>query len=96
MFSYCPLQIWALKTCNQDISEIIIASSFKQGQLVEDDESITRWKKVILFLVMSFVNLDIENFIKYTCISKHFIASSFKLYQLITGCYYYFFYFSSN
>ena len=42
MFSYCPLQIWALKTCNQDISEIIIASGFKQGQLVEDDESITR------------------------------------------------------
>ena len=39
--SYCPLQIWALETCNQDISKIIIASSFKHGQLVEDDESIT-------------------------------------------------------
>ena len=36
--SYCPLQIWALETCNQDISKIIIASSFKHGQLVEDDE----------------------------------------------------------
>ena len=31
--SYCPLQIWALKTCNQDISKISIASSFKHGQL---------------------------------------------------------------
>ena len=36
-FSYCPLQIWVLKTWNQDISKIIIASSFKHGQLVEDD-----------------------------------------------------------
>ena len=36
--SYCHLQIWAFETCNQDISKIIIASSFKHGQLVEDDE----------------------------------------------------------
>ena len=36
--SYCPLQIWALETCNQDISKIIIASSFKHGQSVEDGE----------------------------------------------------------
>ena len=35
--SYCPLQIWALETCNQDIYKIIIASSFKHGQLVDDD-----------------------------------------------------------
>ena len=39
--SYCPLQIWAIKTCNQKISKIIIASSFKHGQLVEDDKKIT-------------------------------------------------------
>ena len=33
------MQIWALETCNQDnISKIILASSFKNGQLVEDDE----------------------------------------------------------
>ena len=32
------MQIWALKNCNQDISKIIIASSFKHGQLTEDDE----------------------------------------------------------
>ena len=38
---YLPLQIWALKTCDQDISKIIIASSFKHGQLTEDDEKIT-------------------------------------------------------
>ena len=35
---YCPLQIWALEICSQDISKIILASSFKHGQLVEDDE----------------------------------------------------------
>ena len=36
--SYCSLQILALITWNQDISKIIIASSFKHGQLVEDGE----------------------------------------------------------
>ena len=36
--NYCHLQIWPLKTCNQDISKIIIANSFKLGQLTEDDE----------------------------------------------------------
>ena len=36
--SYCPLQILALKTCNQDISKTITASSFKLGQLIEDNE----------------------------------------------------------
>ena len=35
--SYCPLQIWALKICNQEIANIIIASSFKHGQLVDDE-----------------------------------------------------------
>ena len=33
VLSYCPLQIWALKTCNQDILKIIIASSFKQKMI---------------------------------------------------------------
>ena len=37
-FSYCPLQIWPLKTCNKDISKTVIASSLKPGQLIEDDE----------------------------------------------------------
>ena len=32
--SYCPLQIWALKTCHQDISKTIKARSFKLGQLI--------------------------------------------------------------
>ena len=36
--SYYPLQIWELKTCNQDILKIIIASSFKHSQLTDDDE----------------------------------------------------------
>ena len=35
--SYCSLQSWALATCNQDISKIIIASSFEHGQLVDDE-----------------------------------------------------------
>ena len=36
--SYCALQILVLKTCNQDISKTITASSFKLGQLIEDNE----------------------------------------------------------
>ena len=27
--NYCPLQIWTLKICNQDISKSVIASSLK-------------------------------------------------------------------
>ena len=34
--SFCPLQIWALKTCNRDISKVM-ASSFKHGQLTEEE-----------------------------------------------------------
>ena len=46
-FRVIALCIWALETCNQDISKIIIASSFiskiiiassfKHGQLTEDE-----------------------------------------------------------
>ena len=40
--SYCPLQIWPLKTCSKNCSKnilkIITASSLKPGQLIEDDE----------------------------------------------------------
>ena len=32
------MQIWTLKTCNQDIPKIIIARSVKLCQLIEDDE----------------------------------------------------------
>ena len=35
-----PLQIWTLKICIHDISETIIARSFKLSQLIEDDEQI--------------------------------------------------------
>ena len=74
--SYCPSQILALKTCNQNISKTIIASSFKLGQLIEDDEKIT-----IVFLsfcpsqilAIKTCNQDIE---------KNIIASSFKRGQL--------------
>ena len=38
--NYLPLQIWTLKICNHDISKTITASSFKLGQLIEDDEQI--------------------------------------------------------
>ena len=33
-----PLQIWAMKICNHDISKSITARSFKLGQLIEGDE----------------------------------------------------------
>ena len=36
--NYLPLQIWAMKICNHDISKNITARSFKLGQLIEDDE----------------------------------------------------------
>ena len=35
-----PLQILSLKICNHDILKTITASSFKLGQLIEDDEEI--------------------------------------------------------
>ena len=41
IFELLPFENLGIKTCNQDISKIIIASSFnslKHGQLVEDDE----------------------------------------------------------
>ena len=37
-WSYCPLQIWPLKTCNPDISKIILARSFKFVQQIQDGE----------------------------------------------------------
>ena len=36
--SYCPLQVFAFKTCNQDTSKTITASSFNLGLLIEDNE----------------------------------------------------------
>ena len=36
--NYLPLQIWALKICNHDISKTITAWSFKLYQLIENDE----------------------------------------------------------
>ena len=43
-------------------------------------------KKLFLFFkLLPFVNLGIENLNKDSYISKHVIASSFKLCQLITG-----------
>ena len=38
--NYLLLQIWSLKICNHDISKTITASSFKLGQLIEDDKEI--------------------------------------------------------
>ena len=37
-FGYCPLPIWPIKTCNQDILKIIIAKNFKLGQLIRDNK----------------------------------------------------------
>ena len=37
--SYCPLEIWPLKSCNKDISKNITASSLKSGQLIEQNRT---------------------------------------------------------
>ena len=39
-FNYLPLQIWTLKICSHDISKTTTSTSFKLGQLIEDDEEI--------------------------------------------------------
>ena len=39
-----PFSNWALKTFYKDICKTIIARSFKNGQLIEDEEKIT-WLK---------------------------------------------------
>ena len=68
-FELCPLQIWALETCNHGISKVIIARSFKHGQLVEDNDYLVKIKKNIYFFkLLPFVNLAFENFNKDTCI----------------------------
>ena len=38
--NYLPLQILTLKICNHNISKTITATSFKLGQLIENDEEI--------------------------------------------------------
>ena len=38
--SYYPLQIWPLKTCNPDISNIIMTRSFKLDQWIQDGKII--------------------------------------------------------
>ena len=62
---YYPLRIWALKTCYQDISKIILASRFILGQLIEDGECIDYLvkikKSILLFELLPFANLGIEN-----------------------------------
>ena len=84
------MQIWALKTCNQDIWKIIIASSFKHGQLTDDDETMSRLpgenfkKKLSYFL--SYCPLQMMALT--TCsqdISKTITASSLKPCQLTEG-----------
>ena len=82
---YYPMQILALKTCNQDISKTVTASSFKHGQLIKDNEYET-WRKCEKsnFIFSSYYPLQISAL--KTCnqdISKTITANSFKLGQLI-------------
>ena len=72
LLSYCPLQILALKTCSQDISKSITASSFKLGQLIEDNELII-WCRLKKIWALKTCHQDI---------TKIIIASSFKHGQL--------------
>ena len=85
-FELCPLQILALKTCCQDISKTITATSFKLGQLIEDNELISWWKlkKKSSFIFSSYCPLQI--WALKTChqdIWKIIIGSSFKYGQVI-------------
>ena len=38
LFELLPFANLVIETCHQDITKIIVARSFKHGQLVEDDE----------------------------------------------------------
>ena len=58
--SFCPLLIWALKTCNkdekfckQDISKTITARSFKISQLIEDGKRLNLIKKINSYFISS-------------------------------------------
>ena len=87
LLSYCPLQIFAWKTCSQDIATCITASSFKLGQLIEDNEKITwsKIKKKVIFLFF-FSYCPLQNWAFETCnqdVSEIIIASSFKHGQLV-------------
>ena len=57
--SYCPLQILVLQTCNKNISKTVIASSFKHGQLIEDNDYYLIKIKHKLFYFMSYCPLQI-------------------------------------
>ena len=64
LFIYCPLQILALKTCSQNISKTITASSIKLCQLIEDNEEnyLVKISKNTLFYFFElppFANLSI-------------------------------------
>ena len=58
---YCPLQILALKTCSQDISKTITASSLILCQLIEDIELnyLVKIKKKVILLFLSYCLLQI-------------------------------------
>ena len=61
--NHLSLQILPLKICNHDISKTITARSFKQDQLIEDDEKINmcNLKKSFFCELSPFADLDFEN-----------------------------------
>ena len=83
--TYCPLQILALKTCNQDISKTITASKFNLRQLIEDNEQIT-WGKLKKILFYCFNYCPLQILALKTCnqhISKTTAANTFEFGQPI-------------
>ena len=68
------MQIWTLKTCNQAIMKIVIAMSFKLGQLIEDKEWI-HWQNSKKKFFLSYCPLQIWPL-------KTITAGSLKLGQL--------------
>ena len=68
--SYCPLQIWALKTCHQNISKIIIAIV-----LLRSNDHVIRllvckhWNQWIR-LAYSAARFSFENYLILACIAQ--------------------------
>ena len=76
-FNYCPLQIWTLTICNQDISKTIKARIFKHGLLIQDDgrnlKKLFYFIEVIAFREKHFVG---GNSVSFTPIFRYAIVDT--------------------
>ena len=80
--SYCPLQILVLQTCNKNISKTFIASSFKHGQLIEDnDYYLIKIKHKLFYELLPFTNFGITNLKYILCTIS--LATSYVLHLFV-------------